>query len=84
MIYGKAGLLGYLVATILFMTWPLPAAADVSAQILRLLVFQGIGIAAALLVVPVTRRRVRAEFDLLARPIRTRRRAMLKLVHSRD
>ena len=76
--------MGYLSSTILFMASPLSATADVGRQILTLLVFQGIGIVAGLLLVPLTRHRASVEFDLLTRPIRERRRAMLKLVHSRD
>lgn len=84
MIYEKAALPGYLASTILFMAWPRPPAGQIVSQILTLLAFQALGIAAAMFLLFVTRRRARVEFDLSTRPRRERRPAKLTLVHSRE
>ena len=82
MLYCKAGLCGFLASTILFMVLSHPV--DIGAQIRTLLIFEGVGIAAAMLLIPLLRRKARIQFDLLTRTVLQRPRATLKLVHSRD
>lgn len=78
----QAALLGFVASTMLFMVLPLSPPAGLRTEVLILLIYQVIGMAAAILISRRIRRRERVQFDLFAERKRKPRPPKLRLVRS--
>ena len=78
----QAGLLAFIGSAILFLGIPLPATLTIREQVLALLAFQAVATALAMVVAWLrTRRRISPTVDIVSR---RKKRAKLRIVHSRD
>lgn len=78
----QAGLLAFIGSAILFLGMPLPATLTIREQVLALLAFQAVATALAMVVAWLrTRRRISPTVDIVSR---RKKRAKLRIVHSRD